>query len=116
MLVNKKRDLENVPQFQNHLTGESSMTAQRYKKKTFKTQRKRVFTKFHKGIFTMKMVSVATGIDRSNICRIVAELKQTDSIFLVRKDYCKITKYKAGFYSTNPIYKPFTPQLKITFQ
>jgi predicted molibdopterin-dependent oxidoreductase YjgC len=115
MLVNKKRDLENVPQLQNHLTGESSMTAQRYKNKSFVNQRKRVFAYYQKGMFTMKMVSVATGIDRANICRIVSELKMSDSIFLVRKGYCQITKYKAGYYSTNPIYRPITPQLKMTF-
>ncbi len=56
---------------------------------------------FNRGIFTMKQVSVKTDIDRANICRYVGKLKKTNSIYLVKKSICPITKDIAGFYTTN---------------
>ncbi len=49
----------------------------------------------------MKQVSVKTDIDRANCCRFVSKMKRSNSIYLVRKGICPITKDIAGFYTTN---------------
>ena len=56
---------------------------------------------FNRGIFTMKQVSVKTEIDRANVCRFVGKMKRSNSVYLVRKGICPITKDIAGFYTTN---------------
>lgn len=56
---------------------------------------------FNRGIFTMKQVSVKTDIDRANICRFIGKMKRSNSIYLVRRGICPITKDIAGFYTTN---------------
>jgi RNA:NAD 2'-phosphotransferase (TPT1/KptA family) len=56
---------------------------------------------FERGIFTMKQVSVKTDIDRSHVCYFIGKLKKTNSVYLVRKGVCPITKDIAGFYTTN---------------
>jgi hypothetical protein len=56
---------------------------------------------FERGIFTMKQVSVKTNIDRANVCRFIGRMKRSNSIYLVRKGICPITKDIAGFYTTN---------------
>jgi hypothetical protein len=43
---------------------------------------------------------------RANICRYVAAWKKLGTIFLVKHDKCPISKMRAGFYSTNPQYRP----------
>lgn len=66
-----------------------------------KTQEKRIADVFIGGMFTMKQVSVKTGIDRANICRFVAKWRKSNSIFRIRKGVCPITKDIAGFYTMN---------------
>ncbi len=56
---------------------------------------------FNRGIFTMKQVSVKTEIDRANVSRFISKMKRSNSIYLVRKGICPITKDVAGFYTTN---------------
>lgn len=56
---------------------------------------------FNRGIFTMKQVSVKTETDRANVCRFIGKMKRSNSIYLVRKGICPITKDIAGFYTTN---------------
>lgn len=65
------------------------------------TQKQRLNSVFFKQALTMKNASELTGIDRANICRHVAKLRATNSIYLVRKGICPITKDIAGFYTTN---------------
>ena len=62
---------------------------------------------------TMKMLSVRTGVDRANICRFVARLRETGKIFLVKKGLCLITKFRAGYYTTDPAKAPSPKQLKM---
>jgi DNA-binding MarR family transcriptional regulator len=62
---------------------------------------------------TMKMISEDTGIDRSNICRYVDTMRKNNSIFLLYKKRCPITKHKAGFYTTNPDLMPKDKQLSL---
>jgi hypothetical protein len=68
----------------------------------FQAQMERVFAAFKRQPSTMLMVSVETGILRANICRYVAKWEKENRIRIVRKGICPITKYRAGFYTTNP--------------
>lgn len=69
--------------------------------KHFQAQMKRVFKAFSEQPKTMLMVSVETKVLRANICRYVAQWQREDSIAVVRKGFCLISKHRAGFYSTN---------------
>lgn len=66
------------------------------------TQKKRVFVAFFKHPKTIGMVSIETGISRSDIRRYIAEWKKRKSIRIIRKDICPVSKYHDAFYSTNP--------------
>lgn len=72
------------------------------KDKHFEAQRKIVKRAFYKAPKTMLMVSVETGIMRSNITRFVAEWEKENRISIVRKGICPISKHRAGFYTNNP--------------
>lgn len=72
------------------------------KGKRFQPQIKTTFQAFYKQPKTMLMVATETGILRANICRYVAELEKRNSVRLVRKSICPISKHRAGFYTTNP--------------
>ena len=50
---------------------------------------------------TMLQVSIETGIFRANLCRYVAVMKKQETIFLIKKDICLISKHRAGFYTTD---------------
>ena len=50
---------------------------------------------------TMLQVSVQTGILRANICRYVSELRKQDQITHIKKGICPISKFRAGFYTTD---------------
>lgn len=71
------------------------------KYKHFEGQRKTIIRAFSNKHLTMLQVAHMTGIERANICRRVAELRETDNIYLVRKGLCPITKHRAGFYTTD---------------
>ena len=61
-----------------------------------------VFASFFRGIKTMRMVAKELDIDRSNICRYIAEWRKTESIFFVRKGQCKVSKRNGvGYYTTD---------------
>lgn len=68
----------------------------------FQAQMKRVFTALYRQPKTMLMVSVETGILRANICRYVADWQKQGSIHLLKQGLCKVSKHRAGYYTTNP--------------
>lgn len=70
--------------------------------KHFEVQMKRVFAAFKRKPSTMLMVEVETGIMRSNITRYVAKWQKSNSIHLLKQGLCKVSKHRAGFYTTNP--------------
>jgi hypothetical protein len=78
-----------------------SLHKRQCKDKYFKAQMQRVFAAFYKQPKTMLMVSIETGILRANICRYVAKWKKENSIRMIRKGICPISKHCAGFYTTN---------------
>lgn len=72
------------------------------KSKHFQAQMQRVFAALYRQPKTMLMVSIETSILRANICRYVAKWEKENRICIVRKGICPISKYRAGFYTTNP--------------
>jgi hypothetical protein len=83
-----------------------------YSNTKFAGQVKTAFREFYKQPSTMLMIEVQTGIMRANLCRYVANWKKLGVIYLVEKAKCPISKMMAGFYSTNPKYRP-QAQLKM---
>ena len=71
------------------------------KDKHFQQQRIRVFKAFQNNPKTMLMVAIETGILRANICRFIAKWQKENKIHLVEKRLCKISKHRAGYYSTS---------------
>jgi hypothetical protein len=79
---NKGSNAKRTPLSNHCSTGESHTTNQRYKKHAWNVQFKRLDIEFNKGYFTMKTVSVKTGIDRANICRFVSKYRKENRIYL----------------------------------
>ncbi len=68
------------------------------KDNNFQTQFQEVFEAFKKHSSTMLMVSVETGILRSNICRYIAHMRKQDMIRVVKIDACKVSNHRASYY------------------
>lgn len=64
-------------------------------------QKRKVFNSFFAQPKTMLMVAIETGIERASVCRYVAALRKENRIHLVRNGICSISKYNAGYYTTN---------------
>lgn len=77
----------------------------------FKAQMKRVFAALYRQPKTMLMVSIETGILRANICRYVAKWQKQGSIHLLKQGLCKVSKHRAGYYTTDT--NLFTQPLKL---
>ena len=76
------------------------------------SQIQKVAEAFRNAPATMLMVARATGIERANICRYVAEMRKADRIFFVRKGYCQLTKHNANYLTTNETFRP-RPDLRL---
>lgn len=50
---------------------------------------------------TMLMVARETGVERASICRRVAELRDSGLIWECGKHICKVSKFRAMYYTTN---------------
>jgi hypothetical protein len=101
--MNRKRKGSNAKRTpsQNRITGKSS-TKQRYKNQSWEQQFKRLDLEFDKGYFTMKTISIKTGIDRANICRYIQKRRKQNKIYLVQYAKCPITGSNGvGFYTAN---------------
>ena len=70
--------------------------------KEFKGQMKTVFTSLSEQPKTMLMVSIETGILRSNICRYVAVWRELNKIAVFKNTTCTISKRKADYLTTDP--------------
>jgi len=77
----------------------------------FQAQMKRVFAALYRQPKTMLMVSIETGILRANICRYVAKWQKGNSIHLLKQGLCKVSKHRAGYYTTDT--NLFTQPLKL---
>ncbi len=83
-------------------TPSNSLHKRQGKDNHFEAQMKRVFAAFKRKPSTMLMVSIETGILRANICRYVAKWQKQGSIHQLKQGLCKVSKHRAGFYTTNP--------------
>jgi hypothetical protein len=92
-------------------TPSNSLHKRQSKDKYFKGQMERVFAAFTSKPSTMLMVSIETGVLRANICRYVAKWQKSNSIQLLEQGLCKISKHRAGYYTTDN--KLFTQPLKL---
>ena len=81
------------------------------KDKHFEAQMVRVFAAFKRQPSTMLMISIETGILRANICRYVAKWKKSNKIHLLKQGLCKVSKHRAGYYTTDT--GLFTQTLKL---
>lgn len=57
---------------------------------------------FENNIGTMKQCSVATGIDRANICRYVATMRNKGIMYFHHVGVDEVTGCKAGFFHVRP--------------
>ena len=92
-------------------TPSNSLHKRQGKDKQFEVQMKRVFAAFKRKPSTMLMVSIETGILRANICRYVAKWQKSNSIHLLKQGLCKVSKHRAGYYTTDT--ELFTQPLKL---
>ena len=92
-------------------TPSNSLHNRQSKDKHFEVQMKRVFAAFKRKPSTMLMVSIETGILRANICRYVAKWQKSNSIHLLKQGRCKVSKHRAGYYTTDT--NLFTQPLKL---
>jgi hypothetical protein len=92
-------------------TPSNSLHKRQGKDKHFEAQMKRVFAAFKRKPSTMLMVSIETGILRANICRYVAKWQKGNSIHLLKQGLCKVSKHRAGYYTTDT--NLFTQPLKL---
>ena len=92
-------------------TPSNSLHNRQSKDKHFEAQMKRAFTALYRQPKTMLMVSIETGILRANICRYVAKWQKSNSIHLLKQGLCKVSKHRAGYYTTDT--NLFTQPLKL---
>lgn len=81
--------------------------------KHFIAQMDKVFKAFKEEPSTMLMVSVKSGILRANICRYVAAWEKQGRIAEVKNELCKISKFPAGYYTTDTKLFPKSNQVKL---
>jgi len=86
------------------------LTGNKSKDKHYQTQMQVVFDALLKQPKTMLMVSNETGILRTTICGYIAKFRKQNSIRMLQKNACSISKHRAGYYTTNtelfPIVEP----------
>jgi len=95
-----KREVESF-RYKNQIVPKHSMDELLRRKKILETQKEKVYQSFSQYPKTMRMVANETGILRSSICKIVANLRLENLIELNRKEVCKASKFRAGYYTTN---------------
>jgi hypothetical protein len=78
-----------------------------------KNQLHKVFQSFFDSPKTMKEADADCGIMRESICRYVRTFRQSKSIVVIRKRYCKVTQHLANEYTTNPDLFPKPAQLTL---
>ena len=78
------------------------------KGKKFKTQKDRIFKELLGSPATMLMLEHRTGINRSNICRFIAKWRKQGVVHCIKKGLCAISKYQAGYYTTDKSLFPIT--------
>ncbi len=75
---------------------------QPFKNKINKTYYSKVFKELNTSPKTMLMVAKKTGIERAYICWIIKQMRENKKVEVFCHDLCKVSKHKAGYYTTNP--------------
>src|SRR5690554_3237529 len=86
-----KREVESF-RYKNQIVPKHSMDELLRRKKILETQKEKVYQSFSQYPKTMRMVANETGILRSSICKIVANLRLENLIELNRKEVCKASR------------------------
>ncbi|KAA6326755.1 hypothetical protein EZS27_024180 [termite gut metagenome] len=74
----------------------------RSKDSHFRSQYQTVYQSFQEKPKTMFQVEIETGVPRPYVCRYVGAMRKGESIQVVKKGRCPISKWdKVGFYSTD---------------
>lgn len=96
-----------------NLTPENSLRKEQGKDNHFRNQLAKAFDGLFRHPQTMMELSVATGIDRANLCRYCRLMRRAGTIAVVKRTYCSITKHLANKYTTNPDLFPIQRQLNL---
>lgn len=78
-----------------------------------KAQIRRTIEALKEAPATSMMLAVSTGILRANLTRYLAKLEEQGRVIMIYEKPCKVTGYKAKYYSANPDHfsKEITPDL-----
>lgn len=79
----------------------------------FKAQLITFYEYLKTNVCTASMVSDAIGISQKNICRYKRQLEKSGVLWQIEKKFCKKTKFKAWYITTNPGLRPVSNQLKL---
>ncbi len=69
------------------------------------SQREKVFASLYHRPQTRLEVAVATNTPIQNVCRLIAGFRKAGTVFIIRRDVCRISGMLAEYISTNPVYK-----------
>jgi DNA-binding MarR family transcriptional regulator len=83
------------------------------KDKLKNTQLQTIFIYLSDKVETASMISDATGIPQKSICRYKRDLEKRGLLKEIEKKFCKKTKFKAWYITTNPELIPVTNQLNL---
>ena len=76
---------------------------------------KAIYEYLQSNIATATMTATALNIYRPSLCRRKRTLEKAGLLVEVKAGYCKVTKCKAAYLTTNPAWFPFQSQLKLNF-
>jgi hypothetical protein len=96
-----------------NITPENSLKEEQGKDNHFKNQFKKAFESFYRHPQTMMELSVATGIERANICWYCRTMRKAGTIAVFTRTRCSITNYFAKKLTTNPELFPKQIQLSL---
>jgi hypothetical protein len=79
----------------------------------FEIQKARVFQSFYTVPKTMKECDKEVGVMRESICWFCRDFRKANTLYVVGKRLCSVTRHRANVYSTNEKYKPASTQLPL---
>jgi Mn-dependent DtxR family transcriptional regulator len=74
-----------------------------------------VYEYLQNNVATATMTATALNIYRPSLCRRKRTLEKAGLLVEVKNAYCKVTKCKAAYLTTNPQWFPIQSQLKFNF-
>lgn len=74
------------------------------KQEIWLSQKRRVYASLFKEPQTRLQVAKSTDTPLQNVCRYIADFRKSGSVFITKVDRCSISKMKAEFITTNPVF------------